>query len=254
MEVFMKIVVIGGSGLIGSQVVNKLKELGHTPIPASRSSGVNVISGEGLIEALDGADVVIDVSNSPSFEDQACMEFFRTSTSNLINAEKKSKVKHHVLLSVVGTGIDSPIGYFRAKAAQENLVRLSNIPFTIVKATQFFEFLDSIAQLSSSKENVQVATAFIQPIASDDVSEAVVKAALENPMNGEIEIAGPDRFEFAEIVDMYLKANNDSRTIVADPNTGYFGALIDKDALIPKGKAKIGAINFQQWLENRAKV
>lgn len=247
----MKIVVIGGTGLIGSKLVKHLEKQGHEVIAASPSTGVNTLTGEGLAEALKGTDVVVDVANSPSFEDKAVLKFFETSTGNLLAAEKKAGVKYHVALSVVGTDILPDSGYFRAKLAQENLIKGASIPYTIVRATQFFEFLPGIAQSSSAGDAVSLPTAFIQPIASDDVALALFKVVQEAPVNGIVEIAGPERFPLSELVEHYLKAIQDPRKVIHDPNGLYFGAKLAQDTLVPHKKARLGAINFKSWLLNQ---
>lgn len=245
----MKIVVVGGTGLIGSKLVRNLKKLGHEVVAASPSTGVNTLTGEGLTEALAGANVVVDVSNSPSFEDKAVFKFFEVSTKNLLEEEKKAGVGHHVALSVVGTDLLPDSGYFRAKLAQENLIKSSKIPYTIVRATQFFEFLKSIAESGKVGNSIHLPSAFIQPIASEDVASALLKVALEKPVNSTVEIAGPERFNLADLVEAYLKATNDPRTIIHDDNAAYFGAKLSQNTLVPQKKASLGAINFKNWLE-----
>lgn len=249
----MKVVVIGGTGLIGSKLVSKLKALGHEVVAASPSKGINAVTGEGLAEALKGAEVVVDVANSPSFEDKAVLEFFKTSTRNLLAAEKTAGVKHHIALSVVGTDLLPDSGYFRAKVEQENLIKSSSIPYTIVRATQFFEFLESIAQSGVSGEVVHLSPAFLQPIASEDVAAALLKVALEPPINGIIEIAGPEKFPLSEIVERYFKAKNDPRKVVADAEARYFGAKLSDNTLTPGKKARLGSINFTSWFESQGK-
>ncbi|MET3480420.1 SDR family oxidoreductase [Variovorax atrisoli] len=243
----MKIVVIGGSGLIGSKVVNKLREAGHEVVAASPASGVNTITGEGLDAAMAGTQVVLDVANSPSFEDKAVLEFFQTSGRNLLAAEAKAGVKHHVALSVVGTDRLSESGYFRAKIAQEALIRDSGIPYTIVHSTQFFEFLGSIAQSGADGDSVHLSPAFVQPIASDDVAAAVADYTLGQPRNGVVEIAGPERVRLSDLVARYLKATNDKRTVVSDVHARYFGAELKDDTLVPGPNPRIGALNFEAW-------
>ena len=249
----MKIVVIGGTGLIGSKLVNKLKDLGHEVVAASPSTGVNTITGEGLAKALKGTTVVVDVANSPSFEDKAVLEFFETSGRNLLAAEKVAGVGHHIALSVVGTDLVPESGYLRAKVAQENLIKSSNVPYTIVRATQFFEFLGGIVESSTVGQTVRLSSAFLQPIASDDVAAALLQVVLETPINGIIEIAGPERFRFAELVEQYLKAINDPRTVISDVHARYFGAELDDNSLIPRKKARLGSINFKSWLDSLRK-
>lgn len=248
-EVFMKIVVVGGTGLIGSKLVRNLKKLGHEVIAASPSTGVNTLTGEGLKEALKGANVVVDVSNSPSFEDNEVLKFFEVSTINLLDEEKQAGVSHHVALSVVGTDLLPDSGYFRAKLAQENLIKASKIPYTIVRATQFFEFLKSIAESGISENRIHLPPAFIQPIASEDVASALLEVALEKPVNGTLEIAGPERFTLSELVEEYLKATNDPRTVVHDANAAYYGAKLSQNTLVPQKKANLGSINFKNWLK-----
>lgn len=249
----MKIVVVGGTGLIGSKLIKKLKDKGHEAIAASPSTGVNTITGEGLTRVLKGADIVVDVANSPSFEDKAVLEFFETSGRNLLKAEQAAGVKHHIALSVVGTDLLPDSGYLRAKLAQENLIKLSRIPYTIVRATQFFEFLNSIVQSSGMGQAVHLPTAFIQPIASDDVAESLLHVVLGKPKNGIIEIAGPDRFRFSEIVQMYLKATNDPRKITSSPDALYFGTKLNDTSLVPQKNAHLGSINFQHWFDSQRK-
>lgn len=243
----MKIVVIGGSGLIGSKVVNKLREAGHEVIAASPASGVNTITGEGLDAAMAGTQVVLDVANSPSFEDKAVLEFFQTSGRNLLAAEAKAGVKHHVALSVVGTDRLSESGYFRAKIAQEALIREAGIPYTIVHSTQFFEFLGSIAQSGADGNTVHLSPAFVQPIASDDVAALVAKYTLGAPLNGVVEIAGPERVRLSDLVTRYLKATNDARTVVPDVHARYFGAELKDDTLVPGSNPRLGALGFEAW-------
>ena len=247
----MKIVVIGGSGLIGSKTVNKLRERGHEVIAASPASGVNTITGEGLEEALTGTDVVIDVANSPSFEDKAVMEFFETSGNNLLAAERKAGVKHHIALSVVGTERLQDSGYFRAKQVQENLIRRSGIPFTIVHSTQFFEFLGSIAASGAKGEAIHLSPAAVQPIASDDVAAAMADAALGAPINGIVEIAGPEKVSLSALVARYLTKMGDARTIVPDEHALYFGATLNDQSLVPGPDPRIGKIDFEKWFASQ---
>ncbi len=250
----MKIVVIGGSGLIGSKVVNILRERGHEVVAASPRSGVNTLTGEGLAEALAGAQVVVDVANSPSFEDKPAMDFFETSGRNLLAAEKTAGVRHHVALSVVGTdrllgsGPGSLSGYFRAKMAQENLIKASGIPFTIVHATQFFEFVKNIAQSATDGSTIQLSPVLMQPMASDDVAAAVADVALGEPMNAMVEVAGPDKIRQDELVRQYLTATGDPRKVVTDANAGYYGIEVNDQSLVPGDNARLGPTHFAEWL------
>jgi uncharacterized protein YbjT (DUF2867 family) len=243
----MKIVVIGGSGLIGSKVVTRLRQAGHEVVAASPASGVNTITGGGLDAAMVGTQVVLDVANSPSFEDKAVLEFFQTSGRNLLAAEAKAGVQHHVALSVVGTDRLSESGYFRGKIAQEALIRDASIPYTIVHSTQFFEFLGSIAQSGANGDNVHLSPAFVQPIASDDVADAVAAFTVGVPLNGVVEIAGPERVRLSDLVARYLKATNDSRTVVPDVHARYFGAELKDDTLVPGPSPRLGALDFAAW-------
>ncbi|SAK47892.1 NmrA family transcriptional regulator [Caballeronia temeraria] len=243
----MKIVVIGGSGLIGSKVVKNLRARGHDVIAASPKSGVDTITGEGLDEALKDARVVVDVANSPSFEDKAVLEFFETSGRNLFAAEKAAGVAHHVALSVVGTDRLAQSGYFRGKIAQEKLIRESGVPYTIVQATQFFEFLGAIAQACANEDTVHLSDAYIQPIASDDVANAVADCAVDAPMNGVVEIAGPEKSRLCDLMQRYFKATGDARNVIADESTLYFGAQLAADTLLPGAHAHLGAANFDAW-------
>jgi uncharacterized protein YbjT (DUF2867 family) len=244
----MKIVVIGGTGLIGSKVVGRLAQAGHEAVAASPASGVNTLTGEGLAEVLAGAQVVVDVANSPSFEDKAVLEFFETSGRNLLRAEAAAGVSHHVALSVVGTDRLSESGYFRGKIAQEKLIRASTIPYTIVHSTQFFEFLGGIVKSAGASGDVHLSPAFVQPIASDDVAAAVAACAIGTPANGIVEIAGPERFRLSDLVQRYLEANGDRRAVIADVGARYFGALLQDDTLLPAGNARLGAIDFAMWM------
>jgi uncharacterized protein YbjT (DUF2867 family) len=245
----MKIVVIGGSGLIGSKVVDRLLRQGHDVLAASPASGVNTLTGEGLDVALAGADLVIDVANSPSFEDQAVLDFFETSGRNLFAAEKKAAVKHHLALSVVGTDRLTTSGYFRAKIAQEKIIRASGIPYTIVHSTQFFEFLGAILKAGAKENEIRVSSAFIQPIASDDVADAVTSYALGAPINGVVEIAGPDKFHLSDLVQRFVTIIHDSHDVVSDDRAPYFGAVLEQDVLLPADGAKLGTLNFQSWFD-----
>jgi uncharacterized protein YbjT (DUF2867 family) len=244
----MKIVVIGGTGLIGSKVVACLREEDHEAIAASPDSGVNTLTGEGLAEVLEGAEVVVDVSNSPSFEDEAVMEFFTTSTTNLLAAEADAGVRHHVILSVVGTERLPESGYLRAKAAQENLISDSSIPYSIVHSTQFFEFVKRIADDATDGEVVRLPDALIQPIAAEDVAAAVCEISLRAPADGVIEIAGPEEFRFDQFVRQGLTAKGDPRTVVADPKARYFGAELQERSLLPTNAIHLGGIRFTDWL------
>ena len=244
----MKIVVIGGSGLIGSKLVNNLRQKGHDVLAASPDSGVNTITGEGLREALAGAEVVVDVANSPSFEEKAVMEFFQTSSRNLLEAEISAGVGHHIALSVVGTERLPDSAYLRAKMAQEQLIKDSGVPFTIVHSTQFFEFLKSIAQSATEGETVRLSPAFFQPISSDDVAAAMTEVAIGTPLNGTLEIAGPEKFRMAELVQRILSSKNDPRTVVADVHARYFGTELTDDSLIPGKNARLGSTNLDTWL------
>lgn len=235
----MKIVVIGGTGLIGSKLITKLKAQGHDAVAASPNTGVNTITGEGLSEALRGADVVVDVTNSPSFEDQAVMDFFTTSTAHLIAAEKEAGVNHHVALSIVGVERPSDGGYFKAKAAQEELIRDSGLPYSIVHATQFFEFLGGIADSATDGDTVTLPPVSFQPVAADDVVAAVGRTAVGVPVNGIIDIAGPEIGRFDVIVGRVLQSRNDGRRVVADPTAPYFGAHVSERSLIPEGDSPV---------------
>jgi uncharacterized protein YbjT (DUF2867 family) len=250
----MKIVVIGGSGLIGSKVVKILRGKGHEVIAASPSSGVNTLTGEGLAAALAGTQVVVVVANSPSFEDRAVLEFFETSGRNLAAAESAAGVGHHVALSVVGTERLLASGYFRAKMAQEKIIGSSGIPFSIVRATQFFEFLGSIAHGSTEGQTVRLTTALVQPIASDDVAAAVADAALAPPTNGIAEVAGPERVSLADLVRRYLISTGDPREVVEDINAPYFGIVLNDQSLNPGDGPRLGSIRFEDWLEQQALV
>ena len=249
----MKIVVIGGNGRIGSKVVNNLREGGHEVVVASPSTGVNTITGEGLADALAGADVVVDVSNAPVWEDKAVLEFFETAGKNITAAETKARVKHHVALSVVGTERLLTSGYFRAKLAQENLIKSSPIPYTIVRATQFFEFVGGIAQEATQGQTVRVPPAMMQPIVSDDVAAAVANAALAEPLNGMVETAGPDRIRQDELVRQYLEATGDPRTVVTDPQALYYNIAVNDQSLTPGDNAILGATHFKDWLASLPK-
>jgi uncharacterized protein YbjT (DUF2867 family) len=244
----MKIVVIGGTGLIGSKTVAILRQGGHEVVAASPNSGVNTISGEGLKAAVAGAQVVIDLANSPSFEDKAVLEFFETSGRNLLAAEAAAGVQHHVALSIVGTDRSPDIGYFRAKVAQEKLIEASGIPYTIIRATQFLEFLGGIAASGVDGNLVRISPALFQPIAADDVAAVVADLALAAPRGGIVEIAGPERAPFNQFVARYLKAVGDPREVVADPEARYFGGRVEQRSLVPLGEARLGRIGFDEWL------
>jgi uncharacterized protein YbjT (DUF2867 family) len=248
----MKIVVIGGSGLIGSKLVTELGEHGHEAVAASPDSGVDTLTGDGLAEALEGASVVVDVSNSPSFEDAAVLEFFETSTRNLLAAEAAAGVGHHVALSVVGTERLSESGYFRAKIAQEKLIRDSSIPYSIVHATQFFEFIKSIAATATEGNTVRLAPVLIQPMAADDVARAVGRVSVGSPVNGIVEVAGPEQFRLDELIRRGLSARNDPREVIADPHARYFGAELSERTLVPGDDARLGETRFEDWLSQPA--
>ena len=255
----MKVVVIGGTGLIGSKVVNLLRQRGHELVAASPSSGVNTLTGEGLAEALKGADVFVDVANSPSFEDKPALDFFETSGRNLLAAEKAAGVKHHIALSVVGTdrltgsGAGSLSGYFRAKMAQEDLIRASGIPFTIVHATQFFEFVKGIAQSGADGDtSVRLSSILMQPMAADDVAAAVADAALGQPTNGMIEVAGPDQIRQDDLVRQYFSATGDARKVVTNDKPLYFGIEVNDQSLVPGPNPRLGSVHFAEWLSKAA--
>jgi uncharacterized protein YbjT (DUF2867 family) len=250
----LKIVVIGGTGLIGSKLVANLRSLGHEAVAASPSSGVNTLTGEGLPAALAGADVVVDVANSPSFEDKAVMEFFEKSGHNLRAAEVAAGVKHHVALSVVGTERLLASGYFRAKLAQENLIKTSTVPYTIVRAPQFFEFVKSIAYGATEGQLVRLPAAMMQPIVSDDVAALLAEFVVGAPVNGMVEIGGPDLIRQDDLVRQFLAATGDARTVVTDPAALYFGVKVDDQSLIPAAGARLGKVRFQDWLKQTAKA
>jgi len=244
----MKIVIIGGTGLIGSKLVKILQQRGHEAIAASPASGVNTITGEGLAAAMAGTDIVVDVANSPSFEDQAVLEFFQTSGRNLLRAEAEAGVKHHVALSVVGTDRLSDSGYFRGKIAQEKLIRESGMPYTIVHSTQFFEFLGGIAKSATAGDDVHLSPAYIQPISSDDVALAMADYTLGAPLNGVVEIAGPDRMRLSDLVQQYLVSINDTRKVVADAHALYFGAELKENTLTPGDNPRLGSVHIASFL------
>ncbi len=244
----MKIVIIGGSGLIGSKVVTKLGERGYEVAAASPDSGINTLTGEGLAEVLEGASVVVDVSNSPSFEDAAVMEFFQTSTRNLLDYEAAAGVDHHLALSVVGSDRLPESGYLRAKVVQEKLIKESSIPYSIVRATQFFEFLQRIADSATEGNTVRLPSVGFQPLAADDVASVVAKVAIGSPLNGTIEVAGPEQFRFNEFISRGLSARKDPREVIADPHARYFGTELSERSLVPANGALLGAIRFEDWL------
>jgi uncharacterized protein YbjT (DUF2867 family) len=244
----MKIVVIGGTGLIGSKTVAILRQGGHEVVAASPKSGINTITGEGLKDAMAGTEVAIDLANSPSFEEKAVLEFFETSGRNLLAAEAASRVGHHVALSIVGIDRTPDNGYFRAKVAQEKLIQTSGIPYTIIRSTQFMEFLGGIASSSADGNVVRISPALFQPIAADDVAAIVAEVALAAPRSGIIEIAGPERAPFNEIVARYLKAVGDPREVVGDPEARYFGGRVEEQSLVPLGETRLGLIAFDKWL------
>lgn len=249
----MKIVVIGGSGLIGSKLVRKLRQNGHEAVAASPSSGVNAVTGEGLAEALAGAQIVVDVANAPSWEDTAVMNFFETSGRNLLAAEQVAGVKHHVALSVVGTERLLASGYFRAKMAQEKLIEASPIPHTIVRATQFFEFVAGIAESGAEGETVRMSTSLIQPIAAEDVAQMLSEIALETPINGMLEIAGPVALGMDKLVEQFLRGTGDARRVVSDPEASYFGTPVDDRSLTPGKNPRLGTMSFADWLNTAGK-
>jgi len=249
----MKIVVIGGSGLIGSKVVGRLRQRGYETVAASPASGVNIITGEGLAEAVAGAQIVMDVTNSPSFEDEAALTFFRTAGRNLLAAEAAAGVRHHLALSVVGTDRLQESGYFRAKLVQEDLIKTSGIPYTIVRATQFFEFVGAIAQASAVGHALALSPALVQPIAADDVADSLVDAALRAPLNATVEIAGPERMPLDEFVSRYLRVMRDPTAVVVDIHARYFGLELNDRSLTPDEMARVGAIRFADWLDQLPK-
>jgi uncharacterized protein YbjT (DUF2867 family) len=248
----MKFVIIGGTGLIGSKLVNRLREHDHTAVPASPDTGVNTVTGEGLDQVLSGANVVVDVSNSPSFEDAAVMRFFQTSTSNLLAAEAKAGVGHHVALSIVGCDRAPDSGYLRAKVAQEKLIRSSPIPYSIVRATQFFEFFKRIADEATMGKTVRIPPVLFQPMAADDVADAVCDVSTGPPLQGIVEVAGPQQFRFDEFIRLGLEARHDSREVVADPHARYFGTELNERTLVPDTNARLGDIRFEDWLNRSA--
>ncbi|HUL34248.1 MAG TPA: SDR family oxidoreductase [Candidatus Eisenbacteria bacterium] len=248
----MKIVVIGGTGLIGSKLVTKLREHRQEVVAASPKSGVNSVTGEGLSEALKGAAVVVDVTNSPSWEDAAVLKFFETSTRNLLASEAAAGVGHHVALSVVGTERMLASGFFRAKMAQENLIKASSIPYSIVRATQFFEFVKGIADFSTEGNKVRLPSALIQPMAADDVASAVARVAMGSPVKGTLEVGGPEKFPLDELVRRALAASKDPREVVADPRARYYGIELSEKTLLPADDARLGETRFATWLTQPA--
>jgi uncharacterized protein YbjT (DUF2867 family) len=244
----MKIVVIGGSGLIGTKLVKNLRERGYEVVPASPSSGVNTITGEGLAQALEGAQIVVDVANAPSWEDQAVLDFFETSGRNLLSGEAAAGVRHHVALSVVGTERLLTSGYFRAKMAQENLIKASQLPYTIVRATQFFEFVGGIAQFATEGATVRLPSALMQPIVSDDVAAALADVAIAEPLNDTVELAGPEPIRMDELVRRFLNANGDSRNVITDANALYYGVKVNDQSLTPGENPRLGPTRFEDWL------
>jgi uncharacterized protein YbjT (DUF2867 family) len=249
----MKIVVIGGTGLIGSSLVDKLRKDGHEPLAAAPNTGVNTVTGEGLAEALEGAQVVVDVANAPAWEDQAVLEFFQTSSGNLLAAEADAGVGHHVALSVVGAERLPDSGYLRAKVAQEELVKAGPIPYTIVRATQFFEFIGRIADSSTENGTVRVSPALLQPEAADDVASTLADVAGGAPLNDTVELAGPEALPLDELVRRFLKASGDPREVTADVHAPYFGAELDDNSLTPGDDARIAPTRFEDWLRQSAK-
>ena len=247
----MKIVVIGGTGLIGKKVVANLRQQGHEAVPASPSSGVNTVTGEGLAQALAGARVVVDVANAPSWEDHAVLAFFEASGRNLLVAEAAAGVGHHVALSVVGTDRLLASGYFRAKMAQEKLIEAARIPYTIVRATQFFEFVGGIAQFATEGNTVRVPPVLMQPIAAEDVAAAVADVALAKPLNGRLDLAGPEQIRQDELVRQFLKSSGDARTVIADPQALYYGVAVNDRSLTPGDRPRLGRIRFADWLSSK---
>jgi uncharacterized protein YbjT (DUF2867 family) len=244
----MKIVVIGGTGLIGSKLVTKLRQQGHEVLAASPDSGVNTLTGEGLAAALAGAQVVVDLANSPSFEDAAVLRFFETAGRNLLAAEAAANVKHHVALSIVGADRLKDSGYMRAKIAQEGLIEASGIPYTILRSTQFFEFMGRVADSFSDGKMLRVPPAMVQPIFSDDVVAALAEIALNPPTNATVEVAGPEKLRFDELIRRLLRKNNDAREVTTDIHARYFGTELNDQSLVPAGKSRLGGTQFESWL------
>jgi len=249
----MRIVVIGGTGLIGSKLVNKLRQLNHEVIVGSPSLGINSITGEGLAEAFAGTDIVVDVANSPSFEDKAVLEFFETSGRNILAAEADAGIEHHIALSVVGTERLQESGYFRAKLAQEKLIKESKVPYTIIHSTQFFEFLGGIADSGFDGQTVHLSPAFVQPISSEDVASLMCEIVLGQPLNATVEIAGPEKTSLSELVERYLDEKKDPRKVTADVHARYFGAELKENTLIPGENPKLGTIGFEAWFQSQSK-
>ncbi|NOV20239.1 SDR family oxidoreductase [Ensifer adhaerens] len=250
----MKIVIIGGSGLIGTKVAGRLRAQGHTVLQASPQSGVNSVTGEGLAQALSGAEVVVDVTNSPSWEDSAVLAFFESSTRNLLKAEQEAGVRQHVALSIVGIERSPENGYFRAKLAQESLIKSGGVPHTIVRSTQFLEFLSGIADAGTEKNAVRVSTGAFQPIAADDVAKFIAEAAVSTALNDTFEIAGPEKAAMSEFIRRYLALTKDDREVVADPAAKYFGSAIDDQSLVPIGAARLGSLNLDEWFTMRSEA
>jgi uncharacterized protein YbjT (DUF2867 family) len=245
----MKIVVIGGTGLIGSKLVENLREHGQEAVAASPASGVNSLTGEGLADVLKGASVAVDVTNSPSWEDAAVLKFFETSTRNLLDYEAAAGVGHHIALSVVGTERLLESGFFRAKLAQENLIKASSMPYTIVRATQFFEFVNKIADLSTEGNKVRLPPVLFQPMAAQDVASALGGIAMGSPVNGVLEIAGPEQFHLDELIRRDLAARKDPREVISDPNARYYGIVVSERTLVPDDQARLGKTRFEDWLQ-----
>jgi uncharacterized protein YbjT (DUF2867 family) len=249
----MKIVVIGGTGLIGSKLVKKLRERGQEVVVASPASGVNSVTGEGLANALKGASTAVDVTNSPSWEDAAVMKFFETSTRNLLKNEAAAGVRHHIALSVVGTERMLESGFFRAKLAQENLIKASTIPYSIIRATQFFEFVKKIADLSAEGNKVHLPPVLFQPVAADDVASSLAAIAMSSPVNGTLEIGGPEQFRLEEVVRRDLAARKDPREVITDPHARYYGIEVSERTLVPNDDARLGETRFKDWLNQSTK-